>query len=439
MFKDKEEIDEKQEKLEELKAIKKAAEKDIKKNHPGYENCKIINVIHYNKPVELVNRKTGKVEEFDLHVALAQDPETEEIWEMYYLDSEEVDFTELMKKYESATPIKDVIDATEKNKELPEEEQDEEYETEELEELEEEKEQEEQEEEKEDKEEEQEFEEEDSLTGKKPKYVIQTIDVNSTYLDNWTTISKGFNLPPEVKQIAIAKPMQEDENVLAADMTMYMLDEAGRVIEDANGKTIDDLFQIDRATGKNPINDENTKLELGGYAERNESHTMRRFNSKENPNLYLSAEQKEIGGYAQVYAGRKTMEGNDAVEVQLETRNVGIQTSLQMQRISAGYKGIYNIEDIDKEVDRHEEHGDDMKNIALENADGKSYTVEICNSQYIPGTEMTWEELSNETGESITKLQERFVKESKDGKEPLEILDEIEYDYGMVEHTRDRM
>ena len=362
---------------------------------------------------------------------------------MYYLDGQEVDFTELMKKYESATPIKDVIDATEENKELPEEEQDEEYDKEELEELEAEKEEQEEENERNEEEneiqEEQQFEQEDDLTGKKPKYVIQTIDVNSTYLDDWTTISRGFKLPPEVKQIAIAKPMQKDENVLSSDMTMYMLDKSGRIIEDANGKTIDELFEIDKATGKNPISDENTKLELGGYAERNKSHTMRRFRSKENPNLYLSAEQKETGGYSQVYAGRKTMKGNDAVEVQLETRNIGIQTSLEMQKIAAGYKGIYNIEDIDKEVDGHEEHGDDMKNIAVENADGKKYTAEICDGPYIPGTEMTWEELSVETGEGIAKLQERFVKGLKEGKEPLEVLEEIEYDYGMIEHTRDKM
>ncbi len=365
---------EKQEMLEKLEVIRKTAEKDIKKNHPGYENCEITDVIHYNKPVELVNRKTKEKEQFDLCVALAEDPETGEVWEMYYLNGKEVDFTALMREYESANPIKDVIDATKENEEKPEEEQDEELTTNNLHGLEEEKNID---KEKEDsKNNEEEFEKENHITGVKPKYVIQTIDVNHTYIDDWTTVSRGFNLPPQVKEIAIAKPMQNDENILSYDMTIYMLDDKGRIIEDIEGKTIEDFFEIDRATGKNPTNDENTKLELGGYAERNRAYTMRRFKSKENPDLYLSAEQKKVTDYAQVYAGRKTMEGNDAVEVQLETRNIGIQTSLEMQKIAAGYKGIYNIENIDKEVDEFEEQGGDMENIPIEKADGKEEEYE---------------------------------------------------------------
>lgn len=420
----------KEEIIEKLKDVKKTAQKDIKKNHPGYENCTIKDVIHYNKEVELVKRKSGKIEKFDLCVALAEDPETGDIWEMYYLDGEEVDFTELMKEYESATPIKDVIDETEANKDKPEEEQDKELKEESLNEL----------EEKEENNEinkkngQERIDEENSLTGTKPKYVIQTIDVNSTYLDNWTTISRGFKLPPQVKQIAFAKPMQNDENILASDMTMYMLDERGNIIEDVNGKTINDYFKIDRATGKNPIRDDNTKLELDGYAEQNIGHTMRRFKSTQNPNLYLSVEQKEVGDYSQVYAGRKTRNGNDSVEVQLETNNMKIQTSLEMQKIISGYKGIYNKENIDKEADEHVEHGDNEEKIAIENADGKENTAIICDSPYIPGTEMTWEELSEETGESILKLQERFERGLEDGKKPEEILNEIEYDYEMTGH-----
>lgn len=418
--------------IEKLKTVEQTAKKDIKKNHPGYEKCKIKNVIHYNKPVELVNRKNGKKDKFDLCVALAEDPETGEIWEMYYLDGEEVDFTELMRQYESAIPIKDVIDETEENKEKPEEEQDEELVSEELNEPEEtdKKRNENNRNEKEDEEKE---DDDIGLTGKKIKYAIQTIDVNNTYLDNKTTISRAFHLPPEVKHIAIAKPMQEDENILSSDMTMYMLDERGCVIEDIDGKNIDDFFEIDRATGKNPISDENTKFELDGYAERNESHTMRRFKSKENPNLYLSVEQKKIGDYAQVYAGRKTMDGNDPVEVQLETRNMGIQTSLEMQKIVSGYKGIYNKENIDKEVDEYEASGKDTSRIPIENADGKQQNNNIPTyNPYVPGTEMTWEELAEETGESIKELQARFERELERGREPKEILADIEYDYEMT-------
>ena len=50
------------------------------------------------------------------------------------------------------------------------------------------------------------------LIGRKPKYVIQTIDIDKTYIDDWTTVRKGFNIPSGVEKIAIAKPMQKDEN-----------------------------------------------------------------------------------------------------------------------------------------------------------------------------------------------------------------------------------
>ena len=60
-----------QEMLEKLITIKMTAQKDIKKNHPGYEKCEITDVIHYNKKVELINRKNGKKVEFDLCVSFS--------------------------------------------------------------------------------------------------------------------------------------------------------------------------------------------------------------------------------------------------------------------------------------------------------------------------------------------------------------------------------
>ena len=49
----------KEESLDILRAIKEKAEADLK-NKPGYEKCKVINVIHYTKKVELINRATEK-------------------------------------------------------------------------------------------------------------------------------------------------------------------------------------------------------------------------------------------------------------------------------------------------------------------------------------------------------------------------------------------
>lgn len=437
--------------LQQLREMKEQVQRDLELRE-GYQEYKAINVVHYNKDAELISLENGEIEYLDLDVVIAEDPNTKEIIEIYLLDGKEANILELNTKYESALPIIKLINDTKENLKLSPDKQDEELIKVELVDLEERKlgkdekvqddekedkeikdEKEEDETEKENKKEEKEEEKQKkSLTGIKPKYLVQTIDVDKTYVDDRTTVRRAFKIPEPVQHLAIAKPMQEDENVLATDMTLYMLDSSSRVIENVDGKTIKDFFEPDDATGKNPREEENAKFELDGYAERNKNHTMRRFTSKENSNMHLSVEQKTIADYNQVYAGRKTMNGNDTVEVQLETRNIPVQTSLEMQKIAAGYKGLRNTNDISEEVDKDEAEGKDIKNIKKENADGKENQDERLKSPYIPGTEITWEELADKTGESIPKLEDRFQRELDNGKEPADILDEIEYDYEMV-------
>lgn len=416
----------KEEMLERLREVKQTAQSDLQ-DKPGYENYEVKNVKYYGK-VELVNKLTGKKDSFDLHTIEVADKEIGEIETIYYLNGQEIDFAELLRVYESPEPIKDVVDKAEENRQKPEEEQDKELEIQDLNEL----------EEKENegivsKEDEEEMSKND-LTGKKPRYVLQTIDVDKAYVDNWTTFRKGFRIPAGVEKVAIAYPMQKDDHILSSTMTLYMLDNRGRILENVNGRTIRDFLEIDDATGHNPMYDDNTKLELDQYAEKNKGQTMRRFRSIQNPDLYLSAEQKRTGGYVEVYAGKRTRGGNDPVEVQLETDNVGIQTSLEMQEIMSGRKGIYQKENIDKEADMHEAHGDDEMRIAKENADGDRRTKVECENPFIPGTDKTWEELSEETGESILKLQERFKREARKGNDPKKIIEIIEQDYEMTGH-----
>lgn len=427
---------EKEEMLEKLNRVKQTAENYLAENK--FDNYIVKNVVRYNKEIQLTEKDSedNKTKRFHLYVVELEntDPELEGedlLTELEYLEDEDGNLytiSDLIQEYEGFENIKDVVYKTKENEEKPEEEQNKELKKDNLAELEEEKEREEKSEEKEDEEE-----TKNDLTGKKPKYVMQTIDVNSTYIDNWTTVSKGFNLPPEVKQIAIASPTQKDDHILSSTMTMYMLDSRGNIIENVEGKTVRDYFEIDDATGHNPMYDDNTKLELDGYAEKNKGQTMRRFKSKEDPDLYLSIEQKEVGGYHEVYAGGKTLDGNDPVEIQLETRNVEIQTDLEMQKIISTYSGQYNKDEMDLEADQHEQHGDDEERIPVEHADGEERTI-IFKCKYIPGTDMTWEELSEETGEGINKLQERFGRELRSGKEPNAIVEEIEYDYEIAGH-----
>ena len=407
--------------LEKLKEIKAKAEHDLKNNHIGYENCIIKDVIHYNKKVELINKQTNQKEEFDLCVVVVEDPDTKETSRMCYLNGEEVDFSELMLKYESPEPIKDVINKTKENEEEPENKQDKELKSDGLEQLEQEKLK-----EKDDKKK-----ENSKSTREKPKYIIQTVDVDKAYVDKIHTLRTKLRLPSEVKELAFAYPNTEDDKKLSDDLTVIMLDNKGRRIEETSGgKKITDVLAVDDATGDNPMYDDNTKLELGGYAEKNKNMTMKRFKAKGiNDN-----------NYAEVYSGGRTHDGNDPVEVQLETDNVGIQTDLEMQEIIDGRRGIHNRDNIDLEADMHENHGDDTDKIKKENADGDRSTHEVCELDIVPGTDKTWEQWADELGDSKKNLQERFAREiNKNPKKPEDIVQDIEADYEMLnnhEHNK---
>ena len=426
--------------LNKLETIKEKAQEDLKNNHVGYENCVVKNVIHYEKKVELINKETNKKEELDLCVAVIEDPDTKTTKNMYYLNGEEVDFTELMLEYESPESIKDVIDRTKENEEKPEKEQDKELKSDKLDELEQEKI-----EDKGEKETNKKKEKKDrnSRIGEKPKYIIQTVDVDRAYIDKWHTLRNKLNLPSEVNELAFAYPNTDEDKNLSDDLVVIMLDKDGkRIKETSDGTKVTDILTVDNATGDNPMYDDNTKLELEGYAEKNKNMTMKRFKAKgiDDNNFYLSVEQKEVGGYAELYAGGKTHDGNDPVEVQLETDNVGIQTDLEMQEIMNDRRGVHNKDNIDKEADMHEEHGDDTDKIKKENADGNESTYEICELEIVPGTDKTWDEWAEELGDSKENLQKRFEREvNKKPREHEKIVEDIEADYEMIndhEHNR---
>lgn len=433
---------EKEEMLEKLREVKQTAEEDLIKNSNTEDKSEVVqNVKHYGN-IELTRRDNGEKDSFELYKVEIYDYNTDKIKTKIYLDGHEVDLLELMQEYEE--DITDTLsnklnekkqEDLNKDKEISDEGKEEKEKIYNLNELEEEKSKEEQENVKEDEEEKENS--KNDLTGKKPTHVLQTVDVNSTYIDNWTTVSRGFNLPPEVKQIAIASPIQKDDYIISSSMTMYMLDSKGNIIENIHGKTIKDYFELDDATGNNPMYDDNTKYELEGYAEKNKGQTMMRFKSKESSSLYLSIEQKEMGGYHEVYAGGRTLDGNDPVEIQLETRNEEIQTSLELQEeFGITYKGKYEKDDKDKEADLAEKDECKPEKISLKNADGDKSTVAL-RCKHIPGTDMTWGELSEDTGEGIEILQERFGRELINGREPEVIVKDIERDYEMINRSQE--
>ena len=216
----------------------------------------------------------------------------------------------------------------------------------------------------------------------KPQNVIQYIDVDKVYVDDKTTFRQAYGIPKGVEELAIRPTNSKDENPLSSNLTMDMVDRKGNAIEKVKvGEkeiTINDLFKVDDATGNNPAYDDNTKLELDKTAEKNKNQTMGRFESRINNSLYLSVEQKKVGDYPEIYSGRKTKDGNNPVEIQLETRNEPIQTSFEIQKINRKARGEYSADAIDQEADFHAEHGDNTDKIAIANADGREDTQEAC-------------------------------------------------------------
>ena len=394
----------------------------------GYQNYEIIRVDYYKEPVKLVNIETGDLEELELSVVIAQDPYTLEIIEIYYLDGKEADLSVLMKKYESPTPIKDLVDSKEPYLELYDErEQEELIEIIEFE------------DEKKIKNPKNKYKEENNnIIGQKPLNVIQRIDPHKTYVNGMQTVSNVFNLSSDVHELVIAYPQKGDKEALSGSITLYMLDKDGNIMEKSNGKKINELFEIDSATGINSMSDDSTRTKLDGTSEQDANRTMARFNSKEDNKSTISIDQKKTMGHHEVYAGSKAIHSNSDVEVELDKKGTGnIQTNLNAQRVVDYGDGIHKGKEVDEEARQSVEKGEDKEKIAIENADGKENTAQIENNPYIPGTEMTWEELSEETGESITVLQERFERELEAGKEPADILGEIEYDYEMTGHEHE--
>ena len=428
-------IKEKEKMLEKLRNVKQTAESYLAENN--FENYVVKNVVRYNKEVELTKKDSENkdVKKFHLYVVELEntDPEIEEnniLTELEYLEDEDGNLytiSDLIKEYEGFENIKDVVDKTKENEEKPKEEQDEEFKKDSLEELEEEKSKEEKEEKAKDKKEDKD--KGKNIVGNKPKGVIQSIDPHKTYVNSIETVSRAFNISSDVDEMAIADTQEGDENALSDDKTIYMLDKDGKIIEESNGKKINELFEYDDATGKNPMYDDNTKIELDGYAKKNKGQTIARFKSKYDPDLDFSVERKKVGQYNRVYAEQKTRDGNDAVGIELETDNSEIQTDLEEAKINGYSSGDYKKEYIDSEADMHEEHGDDEEKIAIENVDGDELTKVACESPYVPDTNITWEQFSKSVGDkNVDELQQQFFDQYK-GENGEELILKIQADY----------
>lgn len=408
------------------------------------EEVNIKNVIRYKKDVELTKKDLGGKDKsaFKLYVVewentnsgikdenalvelkfLVEEDEKGNIINIYSIE-------ELMKEYEkdSFKNIKDVVDKTKENEEKPEEEQDEELKKQSLEELED-KEKEEEEKEQEGKEEK--GKESDERKKRKPSYVIERVNPDKAKMDYWHTVKQACGLPSKVDTLAFAYPVSSEDKVDYANITVYMLDKDGYIIDDL---VVDDYFEFDSSTGNNPMQDKTVRHEEEdnkGEVQLEENRTMIRLYAKNSndKNTYISLEQKNsFGDYNDINAGRKTVAGTQNVEKQLETDHVRVWEAEEEMLVKAN-AGLYNMNDIFNEAEQHKEHGDE-EHVQTENADGIETTQVICESPYVPDTNITWEQFSKSVGDrDIKDLQKEFF-EQYDGNNGQGLILKIQSDY----------
>ena len=255
--------------------------------------------------------------------------------------------------------------------------------------------------------------EESQSKKRKPKYVIERVNPDKAQMDYWKTVKQACGLPEKVHTLAFAYPTSSENKVDNADITVYMLDAEGYIIDDLN---VDDYFEFDSSTGNNPIQDDvvrHEKDENEGTAHIEENRTMIRLYAKNSSdrNTYISLEQKNgLGDYNDINAGRKTVAGTQNVEKQLETDRVVKDWDSDEEKLMRSNVGKYNMNEIFEEAEKHKEHGDEEYVSSL-NADGNMQTAEMCETQFVPDTNITWQQFSKSLGNmNVEELTQEFFE-----------------------------
>lgn len=370
-----------------------------------------------NNIVSLIRRDNHESEE----LSFEYNSSTGEI--RVYLDGQEIDMRELMRTYEDIQPIKDTINKIKENEVKNDEDKDLDDTDEILEryaevigedkrKIKE-------------KDVEENIKENDKKQGidktekRKPSYVIERINPDKAKMDYWQTLKKAFGLPKEVDTLAFSYPVSSEDKVNYANITVYMLDKDGYIIDDLD---VDDYFEFDTSTGNNPMKDDtirHEKDENKGRTQIDDNNTMIRLMAKKanDKNSYISLEQKNGSiDYNDINAGKKVVGGTQNVEHQLETDRVRVRDS-EVEQLVKSNAGRYNMNNMFDEAAKHKNHGD-KEYIKTENADGDKTTIEICDEDKIPGTDTTWREFANMCGyrdsDAIEKAQKELENYKKD-------------------------
>lgn len=389
----------KEEILKELKRIRKEANSDLKRK-PEYKNYEVKNVKYYGQ-VELIKKESAEKVSFDLHVIEVGEKEGE-VELRYYLNGEEVDFAELLRDYESPTPIRDLIDEAEKNKELPEKEQDKSLKLHDLNEL-----------EKEEKgKDESAKDKEDDKNNEKVKDLKISNAKGEVDLDqqvNGETLRKILGLGEEFDSIAPVRA----ETVGASGSAEYCY------VAIRNDKTCivlgEDILQEDRQEGVNPY-DKDLKVNSNGDITKESS--IAGFKIANRPNFFLSV------GFDENSSTRSTV----ITDVSSREGRVG-EVGQELEKDGDGWQdhdarnelreenGIGGADNIKEKQEQHEKincENDRIENID-DNENNNLHEHIINASTEVPGKNgITFEQWADELNAGTEEIIARFEKEMQE-------------------------
>lgn len=412
----------KEEILKELKRIREEANSDLK-GKPEYKNYEVKNVKYYGQ-VELIKKETAEKVSFDLHVIEVGEKEGE-VELRYYLNGEEVDFAELLREYDSPKPIKDLIDATDRNKELPEEEQDERLQVYELNELE---------KEEKDKAEKDKDKGNDKSTGKAKDLKISNAkgEVDLDQQVNGETLRKILGLGEEFDSIAPVRA----ETVGLSGSAEYCY------VAIRNDKTVivlgEDILQEDRQEGVNPY-DKDLKVNSNGDVSKESS--IAGFKVANRPNFFLSVGFDENSSTREsVITDVSSREGRvGEVGQELEKDGDGWQDSNARDELREE-NGIGGADNIKEKQEQHEQLN--CKNDRIENIDDNEnnnlHEHIINGNTEVPGKNgITFEQWAEGLNAGTEEIIARFKKEMERNK-PEDAVKIIDSDYERLPGNNNR-
>ena len=322
----------------------------------------------------------GNIEEFDLTVVLIKNIESNEGYQLYYLNGREIPIIEFLKDRELLNKIQLLIEETQKDEAKPEEEQDEKLKKESLRELEE--------NEKEEKPEEQENREDEETT-------LTSDTAGATSLDQQIdrrSLRDLIGLEPNDTYI---KPISASEAKRKYGININTKEGIEIIKKDGTSRLAgEDIFRQDVQEGNNSF-DRDLNLEVDGSLEYKSNTTSLELVNM--PNHYISMGYDDLSTKKEIkFSKRSGRDGHIEPEKELLKQGASeYQDPDQRNMLRRNEEGIGEGDEIRKRQQALEEAGDN--NDRVENIDNykENDIYFIDPDEKIEDTDVTWRDLAN--------------------------------------------